>query len=177
MRLFTFFFFFFFGFGLSGSKQFIDQLDVNYTYYKLILSENICLNMNTVLQATIYRIKTFKDDIHQLQDDLNYTINNISKQETKAALIQDKFIQTCFHLCSDESLSPTHIVQIVQIIQKLVVLYSARNIIISIEKQSYIPNIIQLLKFDDNNVKYNACKLVSTICFFEDSINAVSNSE
>ena len=136
--------------------------------------------MDTVLQATVFRIKSFEDDTIKLTDDLDYVINNISNQNTKAALITDNFIQTCFTLCKNDKLSPSHIIQCLPIIQKLVVLYSARQIVIIPDiniEQSFISDIAKLLNSKDENVRYNACKLLSIICFFEDSINIISNSE
>ena len=135
--------------------------------------------MDTVLQATVHRIKIFGNDTHKLNDDLEYTLNNIPKQETKASLIQHQFIQTCFSLFNNDLLSSSHIVQLLQITQKLSVLLSARKIIINKDQnsESYIPNIAQLLNSKDEKIRYNACKLVSIIAFFEDSINTISNSE
>ena len=132
--------------------------------------------MDTVLQATVYRIKTYQDNTKQLTDDLDYTNNSIAQQETKSALIDDKLIQTCFELFDNTSLSPSHLVEILKIIQKLAVLYSARKLIIA-EKQLYIEQICQLLSSKDENVRLNACKLVTIICFFEDSINTISHSK
>ena len=130
--------------------------------------------MDTVLQATVNRIKAFvnESDTSAIKSDLEYTANSIFKQETKASLISTKFIQTLFSLFNNDSLSSSHYVLILQITQKLAVLRSARTVI-----TTYIPNIANLLKSESDSVRLNSCKLVSTCCLFDDSINTISDSE
>lgn len=131
--------------------------------------------MDSVLEATAYRIKSFDDETNAdaLKSDLEYAANNIFNQESKAQLISNKFIHTLFSLFDSDSLSSDHFVFILQIIQKLAVLLSARTIIIT----TYIPNIAKLLKSTHQSVRLNACKLLQTICLFEDSVHRVSYSQ
>jgi len=133
--------------------------------------------MDTVLQATVRRIKTVEEDTDKtLSNDLEYVINSIAKQETKFCLIRDNLIETCFSHCKSDHLSPSHYVQCLQILQQLAVLLSVREQIISSDSPSFIPNISDLLHSDDENVRFNACKLVSTICSFQDSITKMAHS-
>eukprot|EP01083_Nonionella_stella_P238228 834981_1 len=130
------------------------------------------INMNTVAQATVHRIQTFADNVLKLTDDLYYITDHIANPETKAALIQHQFIETLFALCQNESVSASHRVQSLQIMNQLAALYSARNII-----NTYIELISTLLKSEDETVRLNTCKLVSTLCFFQDSVLPSANSE
>jgi len=132
--------------------------------------------MDSVLDAAVQRIKNFTDDVDTLKADLSYTTNSISKQETKAALIGGQFIETCFALFEHQSLSPSHRVQLLDITQKLAVLYSARRILVSSEPDSFIPSIAAALRSGDEHVRHSACKLVKIVCSFEDSLNAVASS-
>jgi len=58
----------------------------------------------------------------------------------------------------------------------LAVLFSARRILVASEPDSFIPSIAALLRSGDEGVRRSACKLVSIVCSFEDSLNAVASS-
>lgn len=129
--------------------------------------------MDTVLEATVNRIKSFEDNdsTTKLSEDLDYAVNSISKQETKAALISGDFIETCFTLCQNEALSASHRVQCLQIVGQLAVLYSARQRLVEL-----IPAISELLRSEADSVRLHCCRLVSTVCSFQDSLSAVAHS-
>lgn len=130
--------------------------------------------MDSVLEATVHRIKAFENEKNSknIKSDFDYAANNISKQETKASLIGNKFIQTLFSLFDHDSLSSDHFVQILQIMQKLATLRSARAII-----TKYIAQIVKLLKSENECVRLHACTLLSVLCLFDDAIISVSNQK